>query len=542
MNLLFKHCRLLVVTLSVSFLLMACDQKQQPPGLVYCSEGNPESFNPQLVTSGTTIDATANQIYNQLLSYDNATGAYSPELATAWTISDDGLNYTLTLRHNVQFQHNAIFSPTRPFNADDVIFSFERIINPNHPYHAIAKQGYPFFQSVGFDKQIKSIRKLADDKVVFTLYQPNSTFLANLATDFAVILSAQYGQQLQQLQLPELLDNQPIGTGPFVLHKYVKNGYIRYYRNDEYWGDKAKIPQLVFDITTKSTMRLAKVITGSCSISALPKPGELSVINDNPNLKIERKVGMNVAFWAFNTEKPPFNNIEVRRALAMAVNKQKILDAVYQDTAAMANTMLPPSSWGYSEIAQDDSYDPVAAKALLDSTGYKNITIDIWAMPVSRVYNPNSLKTAELIQEDLANIGVRANIISYDWSVFNQKLHAASYDSVLLGWYADNADPDNFFSPLLSCNALASNSNEARWCNLQFDRLIQRAKQTTDQQQRKRLYHQVEELLQSKMPIVPLAHAQQLLLTQTDIEGVKLSTFGSISFNHAEKVSPQEQE
>ncbi len=111
-----------------------------------------------------------------------------------------------------------------------------------------------------------------------------------------------------------------------------------------------------------------------------------------------------------------------------------------------------------------------------------------------------------------------------------------------MGWYADNADPDNFFSPLLSCNALASNSNEARWCNLQFDRLIQRAKQTTDQQQRKQLYHQVEELLQSKMPIVPLAHAQQLLLTQTDIEGVKLSTFGSISFNHAEKVSPQEQE
>ncbi|MGE6436408.1 ABC transporter substrate-binding protein SapA [Shewanella baltica] len=530
MSVLIRRLCLTTAVSCMSWLLVACGPQRLPSGLVYCSEGNPESFNPQLVTSGTTIDATSHQIYSRLVDYDTQSGKLVPALATSWAMSDDGLSYRFTLRENVQFQHSKRFTPTRPFNADDVLFSFKRIIDTQHPYHFVSRTGYPFFQSIGFSEQVKGIEKINDHEVVFYLTRKDASFLSNLATDFAVILSDEYAQQQLALGHPENVDHFAIGTGPFTLVQYAKNEYIRYRRHPDFWGEPAKIDMLVFDITPKSTVRLAKLIAGDCSVSALPKAGELPVIKQHEELNIESQPGLNVAFWAFNTQKPPLNDVRVRRALAYAVDKQNILRAVYQNTAIEATGVLPPASWAYDNNKGLVDYNPQKARDLLKEAGIKNLSIDIWAMPVARAYNPNALKTAELIQSDLANIGVKVNIVSYDWSVFSQRLSRDDYDSVLIGWNADNSDPDNFFTPLLSCAAMQSNNNRSRWCNPEFDAILDSAREVSDQSERKVIYQQAEAFLAEQVPMLSLAHAKRVALTRHDVKDMQLTPFGGISF------------
>ncbi|QIR14176.1 ABC transporter substrate-binding protein [Shewanella aestuarii] len=512
-------------------LLTACGQATPPSGLVYCSEGNPESFNPQLVTSGTTIDATSHQIYNQLVNYSQDAADIVPGLATKWHISQDGLSYYFTLREQVFFHQTNRFTPSRALNADDVLFSFNRIIDPQHPFHNVSRTGYPFFQSINFSNLIRSIEKVDDYNLAFHLNRKDASFLSNLATDFAVILSAEYGATLLAQGTPEIIDQQPIGTGPFQLTEYVKNDFIRYVKHPKYWGNNVEIEHLVFDITPRSTTRIAKLITGDCSVSALPKAGELAVVDQHEHILVDAKAGLNVAFWAFNTQKPPLNDIRVRRALAYAIDKQNILDVVYNDIAVEATGLLPPASWAYSANIAANSYNQAKAKALLDQAGIKNLSINIWAMPVARIYNPNALKTAELIQADLAKIGVKLNIVSYDWSVFTQKLASNDYDSVLIGWNADNSDPDNFFTPYLSCAAMMSNNNRSKWCHKDFDHILAQAQATTDKEKRKALYQAAEAVISDQVPLIPLAHAQKVLLKTDKIKSMQIRPYGGIAFS-----------
>lgn len=535
----FRTISKYVVVITIFFTLVACQPPELPSGLVYCSEGNPSSFNPQLVTSGTTIDATSRQLYDRLVKFDTQTGLVTSGLATHWEISKDKKTYTFYLRHDVRFHHSLIFKPQRKFNAYDVVFSFNRIIDNKNPYHSISKSGYPFFQGIDFAGLIEGISAPDASIVIFKLKHKDASFLANLASDFAVILSKEYADQLLTKGTPETIDQLPIGTGPFIFQHYVKNEYIRFARNNDYWGQKPQVKHLVFDITRKSPQRLAKLITRDCSVSALPKPEEIKVVKQNNHVELQQQKGMNVAYWAFNTQKPPFDNQLVRQALSIAVNKKAILKVVYHNTATEAKSILPPASWAQTDI-YSDVYDPVKARRLLKQAGIKNLEMSIWAMPTARAYNPNPIKTAQLLQSELALIGVKAKIISYDWSVFLAKLSDATYDSVLIGWDADNSDPDNFFSPFLSCSSLDSHNNRSHWCDPRLDSLLAEAKSLSSKQARRAIYQQAEQLIYQYKPIVPLAHSNRMILKRADVNGVHLSSFGGISFVQATNGTAQE--
>lgn len=535
MKLLFARWYTSVTLAFITLLLQACEPTKAPTGLVYCSEGNPESFNPQQASSSTSIDATSHQIYNRLISYDPKTGAIIPELATHWQISDDGLKYHFYLRSGVTFHQSTHFTPSRNFTADDVIFSFSRVIDPNHPYFNVSKMGYPYFESIGLAKVIDYIEKTNDDQVVFYLKQRDASFLSNLATDFSVILSAEYGDKLLKDNTPEFIDHQAIGTGPYQLIKYVKNEYIRYHKNQNYWGAVPQIDKLVFDITPKSSSRLIKLITGDCSISALPKSGELAITEHRQELELESRPGLNVSFLALNTSKPPFDNPLIRQALSLAIDKQKILLTIFNDRATEASGLLPPASWAYNPDQLKAEYNPQQARSLLQQAGIKQLKMNISVMTVGRPYNPNPHKTAELIQSDLANIGVNANINSVGWSIFNTALNRNNYDSVIIGWNADNSDPDNFFTPLLSCMSISNDNNTngnnlSRWCDPHFEKLITQAKQSTSKQQRIRLYHQAESYIAKQIPVIVLANNQRQILKRSEVNISKLAPFGGIAF------------
>ncbi|MEY8252249.1 MAG: ABC transporter substrate-binding protein, partial [Colwellia sp.] len=245
----FKSIFSLIIATFVS-LLTGCNEGNKlslsERSIIYCSEGSPETFNPQLSVSGTTTDATAKQLYNSLLVYKGSKDTLVPSLAKSWHVTRDGKKITFYLRQDVSFHQTSYFTPTRLFNADDVLFSFNRILDKEHDFHHVSGSQYPFFESVKFTDLVDKVEKINDFTVRFILKRNDSSFLANLATDFAVILSEEYGQRLQDKNSQHEIDILPIGTGPFKLKDYRVGSLIRFYRHDEYWQEKAKIEQLVY--------------------------------------------------------------------------------------------------------------------------------------------------------------------------------------------------------------------------------------------------------------------------------------------------------
>ncbi len=530
----------MLTPLLLGMLVLVTGCQKQPEasktGLIYCAEGSPLSFNPHVSNSGVTLDASARPLYDRLLEVNPNTLALEPALATNWHVSEDGLTYTLTLRKGVTFHHTPWFKPTRTFNADDVVFTYARQLDEQHPYHNVSGGDYPYFYSLGQDLLIKRVSKKGPQTVVFELNQPNASFLATLASDYAVILSAEYAEQMLQAGTPALLDSRPIGTGPFSFKEYRHNEFIRYLRHPGYWGGDAKIEQLVYDITPKSAKRLAKLLTGECDVMSTPSASQLSVIKHNPALSLSVQSGMNVAFLALNTRKPPFNNVKVRQAIASAINIDNLLQAVYFDTGLPANSLLPTLSWGYNPSLPERKPDLKRARQLLKEAGMeKGFEMQVLVQPDARPYNPDAVKTAQLIRSDLAKVGIKLKIVQREWPVIEGRLTKGQYDSLLSGWIADNADPDNFFRQLLSCSAVERGNNYSRWCSPAFDQLLDDAVTTPQLSFRLRNYYYAQTLLNEQLPLIPLAHALRTQVSRSDIEGLTLMPFGGTSFNQAHR-------
>lgn len=516
-------------------------QGSAPAGVIYCSESNPSYFNPQLDTSSTTADVSAHQIYSRLLEFDPNTGRIKPGLASSWLVSGDGLTYTFQLRRNVKFHQTDYFTPTRNFNADDVIFSFQRWLDDQHPYHNVNNASYPYFSSLNLANTIASVERINGYRVEIKLFERDSSFLANLATDFSVILSQQYAEYLTVIKQPENIDFYPIGTGPFRYDEYRKNQFIRLLPHLEYWKNVPLADQLIYDITPSSSIRFAKLRTGECDSIAYPSQAQITTMQADPNIEVQEAPGLNVGFWAFNTAKAPFNRAEVRRGLALAIDKNSILDAVYFNTASRARSLIPPSSWAYNSDLKEVNYNPIKARELLDEAGIaKGFRMTIWAMPVVRAYNPDAQRMAQLIKSYLAAVDIDATIVSYDWNTFRDKLSQGEHDSVLIGWSADNGDPDNFYRTLLSCDAIPSGTNRAMWCHPEFDALVNAAIKISDEDQRAILYAKANNMIAREMPLLPIAHANRYQVKNIALHGLGINPYGSIRFENVIKIRPQD--
>ncbi|WP_111979128.1 ABC transporter substrate-binding protein [Algibacillus agarilyticus] len=533
-----KISRHWVIFLS-ALVMSACKQADTSildQGVIYCSEGSPETFNPQLVTSATTLDAVSRQLFNRLLEFDPVDNSLQPSLAEYWMVSQDGLTYTFKIRSGVQFQTTRNFIPSRELNADDVIFSFNRWYDVDHPYHQVNGGIYPYFDSMQLAENIKAITRVSSRVVRFTLYKKDHDFIQHFASHYTPIHSAEYAEQLLTAETPELLDSQPVGTGPFKLTEYHKDAFIRFKQHSSYWEGTDYIQNLVFDITSQSSLRLAKLITKECDLIAYPASSEMQVLSNAKNISVQAKTANNVGFWAFNTLKAPFDNPKVRYALAAAIDKETILRAVYYGTAIKANSILPPNSWAYNPNAELPQYDPALARKLLKEAGIPDgFKMNIWAMPIERPYNPNAHKMAELISSNLAEVGIEANIVSYEWNTFRRLLSEQRHDSVLIGWAADTPSPDNFLSPIFSCASAIVGSNRSAWCNTDFDEILYTAAQTEDKNERKALYIQAQKILQNEMPVVPIAHSTHYLAKLDNVHNVHFYPNTSIGFSKVEK-------
>jgi dipeptide transport system substrate-binding protein len=500
--------------------------------LVYCSEGSPAGFDPAQYTTGTDFTADTFTLYNRLVEFERGGTQIEAGLAQSWDVSPDGLQYTFHLRHGVQFHTTSYFKPSRDFDADDVLFTFDRMLDPTLPFNRAYPVQFPYLVDLGLDKLIAKVEKVDPYTVRFTLRQVNAPFLQNMAMEFASILSAEYADQLLKAGRAAEINLQPIGTGPFIFHSYTKDATLRFDGNPNYWKPGAvQLSRLIFSITVDPAVRMQKLKRDECQVAAYPRPADLAELKADPSINMLSQAGFNLGYMSYNVSHKPLDQVEVRRALDMAIDKKAIIASIYQGAGQLATHPMPPTQWSYDTSLTGAPFDPAQAQALLAKAGYPHgFDISLWAMPVQRPYNPNARLMAEMIQSDWAKIGVRAKIVTYEWGEYIKRAHAGEDDTMLIGWNGDNGDPDNWLGTLLGCSAVDGN-NFSKWCDKSFETLIIKGRNTTDQAARSKIYTEAQQIFAAQLPFSPIAHSTAYLPVSKNVTGLKIEPLGYLRFD-----------
>jgi dipeptide transport system substrate-binding protein len=360
--------------------------------------------------------------------------------------------------------------------------------------------------------------------------------LANLAMPFAEVISKEYADSLAASKNDAQMNDKPVGTGPFTFVAYQKDANIRFKANPDYWDGKVKIDNLVFSINKDATARLQSLKAGECDVMAYPNPADVAAIKKDPSLQAIEEKGLNFGALWYNTQQKPFDNVEVRKALDMAIDKKALVAAVYQGQGQIATSALPPTMWSSTDAKMKPAaYSPDEAKKMLEKAGVKDLNLKIWAMPVARPYMPDAKRAAEMMQSDFAKVGVKATIYSVDWAQYLKDSKPVDRDgAVIMGWTGDNGDPDNFFTPNFSCAAVGG-GNRAQWCNKDFDALLKKAAEVTDQAERTKLYEQAQEIFTKDTPVSLIAHSVVTMPMSKKVTGYVIDPFGLHHFETVDK-------
>ena len=503
----------------------------QAATLSVCTEASPEGFDVVQYNSLTTTNASADMLMNRLVEFDAEQGKLLPSLARSWSISADGLVYDFTLRDDVQFHHSADFTPSRHLDSQDVLFSFQRMLDEQHPWHAVAASGYPHAQSMQWPSLIARVEAPDAHSVRVTLNRRDATFLATLSMGFASIYSAEYADKLMAAGTPQKLNSAPVGSGPFVFERFQKDAVVRYRANPDYFAGKPGVDRVIFAITPDSNVRLQKLRRGECQIALSPKPQDVQAIAGDTKLKSAQTAAFMTAFVGINSQHTPLDKPQVRQAINLAFDKASYVKAVFEGSAEPANGPYPPNTWSYASELPGYEHEPARARALLDEAGLADgFKTTIWTRPSGSLLNPNPSLGAQLLQADLAKVGIDAEIRVIEWGELIRRAKAGEHDLLFMGWAGDNGDPDNFLTPQFSCASVESGLNFARFCDEALDKLIADGKTSSDQSERSRLYHQAQQIIQEQALWLPLAHPTAFALLSEKVQGYKVSPFGRQDF------------
>ncbi|WP_429945815.1 ABC transporter substrate-binding protein [Bibersteinia trehalosi] len=517
--------------------------------LVYCTSVSGFSFNPQKADLGTNMNVVTEQIYDKLLSFDAESNTLKPALAKRFEVSDDGLEITFYLRENVAFHQTSWFTPTRFFNAEDVLFSLNRVIGQENADLSMthkeeqseiqrnqsdlarvlaSRTHFPFFESIDLKSKIAKISAPSSHVVKIYLTKPDNSLLSHLASQFAVILSKEYALQLNADENLVMLDLLPVGTGVYQLESYIQNDSVRLKANPHYWGEKAHISHMIVDFSTSGTGRMAKFLNGECDVAAFPEPSQLQILKDEKGYLVERS-GANLAYLAFNFDRAIAHDITLRKRITQAINRQRIVQMLFYGRAEVPQNVVPQvlaavenlTSYPYQEIQhrQEPQFD--------------NKPLMLWVVDEKRVYNANPMKMAEMIRFDLAQAGIPIKVKAVSRAYLTQRLEEehADYDMILSGWLANDFDPDSFLSSMLACQAKNSVTNLANWCNDEFDHVLNYARLTQDNALRQLLYLQAQRMLEEQLPLFPLVNVKRLLVANNDVEKVDITPFGQVNLS-----------
>lgn len=489
--------------------------------LVFARGGDSTSLDPITTTEGETFKVTDN-IFENLLSYGPQDTTVQPGLAEKWEVTPDGLTYTFHLRQGVKFHDGT------DFNADAVVFNFDRWMTGN-------ADKFPYYTMFGGYKGepghvIKEVKALDANTVQFVLTRPQAPFLKNLAmSPFGIASPKAVKDEGDKFR------EKPVGTGPFKFVEWKQNDRIVLEKNPDYWQKGLpKLNKVIFRVIPENTARLNALANGEVDLMDGLNNSDEDSVKANDKLQVIERPSMNVGYLGFTTNRKPFDNKLVRQALNHAIDKESIIKSFYNGKAEPAKNAMPPSVEGYNDDIKDYEYDLDKAKALLKEAGYeKGFTMDLWAMPVARLYMPEAQKVAEVIQESFSKIGVKANIKSVDWATYLDKAAKGEFDAYMLGWTGDNGDADNFLYTLLDKDSIGAN-NYSYYKNDQLHDILIKAQTETDQAKRNELYKQAQVIIHDDAPWVPLVHSRPLLAAVKDLSGYLPHPTGSEALTNVE--------
>jgi peptide/nickel transport system substrate-binding protein len=515
-----KSLKLLLISiLAISMFLVGCGKTTDKTSgkktdssankkdtLVFARGGDSTSLDPITTTEGETFLVTDN-IFENLLFYGDQDTTVHPGLAESWTVSPDGLTYNFKLRQGVKFHDGT------DFNADAVVFNFDRWMNGD-------ADKFPYYTMFGGYKKdeghvIKEVKAIDENTVQFVLKRPQAPFLKNLAmSPFGISSPAavkKWGDKYRE---------HPVGTGPFKFVEWKQNDRITLEKNPDYWQKGLpKLNKVIIRVIPENTARLNALQNGEVDLMEGLNSSDEAAVKSNTNLQVIERPSMNVGYLGFTTTRKPFDNKLVRQALNMAIDKKSIIASFYGGQAIPAKNPMPPSIEGYNNDVQEYPYDLDKAKELLKQAGFeKGFKMDLWAMPVARPYMPEAQKVAEVIQESFSKIGVTAKIQTVDWATYLEKATKGEFDAFMLGWTGDNGDADNFLYTLLDKDSIGSN-NYSYYKNDKLHDILIKAQTENDQAKRNDLYKQAQVIIHDDAPWVPLVHSTPLLAATKDLQG-----------------------
>ena len=498
-----------------------------PKVLVYCTESSPEGFDPGIWDSLST-SAVTTQIFQGLLAFERGSTALKPALASAWEVSPDAKTFTFFLRRGVKFHTTAYFTPTRDFNADDVMFTFGRFIKPDHPFNRAFPATFINAESLGLAQAIASMDRLDDHTVRFRLHAPNVNFLSTFASAFAGIHAQEYAQQLLSQGRAPALNMQPIGTGPYQFKSYKKDDVVRMVAHPLYWAGPQKTRALVYAISREAAVRVQKIARGECHVTAPVRDLDLHTLAGHPQVQILKVQALNISYLSFHMKKSPTDRREVREALDIAIDRSALFKVLFPRGDAMqAVSAFPPAVPGYNPRLRNE-YNPQRAQQLLQSVGLaQGFDIDLWALPMARPTNPNGLLMAQMIQQDWARIGVRARIVSYEWGEYLRRANQGEHHVYMSGWSSSTGQADDFLTPNLTC---AASRGGIKFCNREFDALVEAARAEVDIQKRGALIERAQDIFKRERPWIPMAHSTVYIPIRKDVKGFIMSPNGTVDF------------
>lgn len=464
--------------------------------LVFAQAQDAVTLDPHDATDGFSVNNTSNA-YDTLVRFKPDSTQVEPSLAESWTVSPDGLVWTLKLRRGVKFHDGT------PFNAEAVVFNYERQTDAKHPYHHGAFEYAEFtFQNV------KSVSAVDAQTVRFTLSAPFAPFITNMAMFSTGIASPTAIKKFGK----DFFKN-PVGTGPFKFVEWVQKDHVTWEANRDYWAGRPCVDRLIVRGIPDNTVRLLEMEKGTVHMMDQVNPPDYSRIRGNKELVLFTGPGLNVGYVAMNVEKEPFTDVRVRRAVNHAINKAALVRAFYGGIGQPAKNPMPPTIWGYNDAVKPYEYSVAKAKQLLAEAGYPNgFSTELWWPNRARPYLTQPPKIAEALQQQLAQAGIRAKLVTFEWGTYLKKTSSAEHPMAILGWIGDNGDPDNFLYVLLDKdNAKKGNaSNIAFYGNSAVHDLLIKAQQVSDQNRRAAFYRQAQELIARDAPWAPLVHAARV--------------------------------
>lgn len=481
---------------------------QTPPGVLVVGQiAEPKSLDPAAVTAVNDFRILMN-IYDGLVRYKDGTLEVEPALAESWTISDDGTEYTFELRDDVTFHDGTAF------DAEAVVFNFDRMLDENHPYHDTGPFPLSFFFST-----VQDVEAVDEDTVKFTLDAPYAPFLSNLAYPTGLIASPaaieENGKDFGRA---------PVGTGPFKFAEWESNAKVVVTRNEDYWDGAPSLEAVVFRPITDANTRVAEMLSGGIDVMVEIPPDSVSSFDGN-GFTLHEQAGPHLWFLILNAKEGPFADKRVRQAINYAIDKKALVDQILQGTAEVASGPTPPAfSWAYNDSLQPYPYDPEKAKALLKEAGHEGADLTFYVTEGgSGMLDPVPMGSA--IQADLAEIGLNVTIETYEWNTFLGKVNPGlegKADMAEMAWMTN--DPDTLPYLALRTDAWPDKGgfNSGYYSNPEVDKLLEAARSATDQAKRAELYQKMQEIVYEDAPWAFIANWKQNAATSDLVSGFSL--------------------